>query len=317
MLVPAVAAVAVLIVLYWAWLWFRSGESVRRSTSLPLLALLLVSLGTIVYVERMDRSYMLDDTPVLITIAADLSLSMGAAPDPRVHGVMGTRLERAQQVLLPILTALEASGAPVMISVTGFTAKSEMLMGWDSNLPQIREVIEYSMAPGILTEPGSDLGAALQGVIPLYDNLPEEYLDQETRKFLIVVSDGEQTLERGDLVTALADLRARGVNTIAMQVGLFDIPEGIPVYDQAGTFLGFQDISGQVYTVPDKKIMSVIAGDGPDNGLYVRAEDANATEKISNFLGIQMSALATSSPLYQTVVLLLWALSFAILLWFV
>lgn len=317
MLLPAAIAVAILILLYWTWLWVRSGGGMRRSVSFLLLALTGVALGTIAYIERMDRSYMLDDTPVLITIAADLSLSMGAKPDPREHGEMGMRLERAQQVLLPILTALEASGAPVMISVTGFTAKSEMLMGWDGNLPQIREVIEYSMAPGILTEPGSDLGAALQGVVPLYDNLPAEYQEQETRKYLVVVSDGEQTLERGDLVTALADIRDKGVKTIALQVGLPDVPEGIPVYDQAGTFLGFQDISGQVYTLPDSKVMRLIAGEDPAGGIYVRAEEPGAVEEISDFLGIQMSALATSSPLYQTVVVLLWVLSFAILLWFV
>ena len=317
MLIPAVIVVAILIVLYWAGIWLRSGGNVRRSASLLLMLLLVASLGTIAYVERMDRSYMLDDTPVLITIAADLSLSMGAKPDPREHGEMGTRLERAQQVLLPILTALEASGAPVMVSVTGFTAKSEMLMGWDGNLPQIREVIEYSMAPGILTEPGSDLGAAMQGVIPLYENLPGDYQEQETRKYLIVVSDGEQTLERGDLATALADIKAKGVNTIALQVGLTDVPEGLPVYDQAGTFLGFQDISGQVYTLPDAKVMQLLAGEEPGSGIYVRAEAPRAIEEISEFLGIQMSALATSSPLYQAVVLLLWALSFAVLLWFV
>jgi hypothetical protein len=204
-----------------------------------------------------------------------------------------------------------------MMGITGFTAKSEMIMGWDGNLPQIREVIEYSMAPGILTQPGSDIGAALQGVLPLFDNLPEEFKDQESRKYLIVISDGEQTLERGEIETALADLRAKNVKVISLQTGLLDIPEGIPVYDDAGTFLGFEDIKGQIYTVPNTEIMKLIAGDDPANGLYVRAESINAVEEISNFLGIRMSALSSSGPMYMAVVSALWAVSFAVLLWFV
>jgi hypothetical protein len=98
---------------------------------------------------------------------------------------------------------------------------------------------------------------------------------------------------------------------------LLDIPEGIPVYDEAGTFFGFQDISGQVYTVPDTEIMTMIVGSDPATGLYVRGEDPDAVLEISNFLGIRMSALSTSGPLYTAVVSLLWGLSFAVLLWFV
>ncbi|MGY8814376.1 MAG: vWA domain-containing protein [Gammaproteobacteria bacterium] len=317
MLFSAVIAVTLIIAMYWLrYLYLEPGTS-GRSISVFLFLIFIVALSTIAYIERMDRSTMLDDVPVVVALTTDLSLSMGATPDPREHGAIGTRLERAQKTLLPILNALESSGATVMMGITGFTAKSEMIMGWDSNIPQIREVIEYSMAPGLLTQPGSDLGVALQGVIPLFENLPEDYQNQETKKYLIVVSDGEQTLDRGEIETALAELRANEVSVIALQVGLSDIPEGIPVYDEAGTFFGFQDIGGQVYTVPDTEIMTMIVGTDPATGLYVRGEDPDAVLEISNFIGVRMSALSTSGPLYTAVVSLLWGLSFAILLWFV
>ena len=317
MLLVALTLVVLLIIAYWARLWIISSGTIHRSVSIILLILLITSLSTIAYVERMDQSYMMDDIPVLVALMTDLSLSMGATVDPREHGVTVTRLERARQTLLPILNALDTSGASVMMGITGYTAKSEMIMGWDSNLPQIREVIEYSMAPGILTQPGSDIGVALQGVLPLFENLPEEYQEQETKKFLIVVSDGEQTLERGEIETALAELRTNNVKIVALQVGSLDIPEGIPVYDDAGTFLGFQDIGGQIYTVPNTDIMKLIAGDDQASGLYIRAENSNAVNEISGFLGIRMSSLSTSGPLYMAVVTLLWGLSFGILLWFV
>ena len=261
MLITAVIITVLLILAYWGWVWLQTGGQIQRSLSVLLMLVIFFSAAIIIYVERMDTSYMLDDTPVLVGITTDLSLSMGATVDPREYSPLPTRLERAQRVILPILNALDTSGASVMMGITGFTAKSEMIMGWDGNLPQIREVIEYSLAPGILTLPGSDLGVALQGVLPLFENLPEEYQEQETRKFLIVISDGEQTQERGELETALAELRSNNVSIISLQVGSLDLPEGIPVYDDAGTFLGFEDISGQVYTMPNTEIMQMIAGE--------------------------------------------------------
>lgn len=317
MLITAVIITVLLILAYWGWVWLQTGGQIQRSLSVILMLIIFFSAAIIIYVERMDTSYMLDDTPVLVGITTDLSLSMGATVDPREYSPLPTRLERAQRVILPILNALDTSGASVMMGITGFTAKSEMIMGWDGNLPQIREVIEYSLAPGILTLPGSDLGVALQGVLPLFENLPEEYQEQETRKYLIVISDGEQTLERGELETALAELRSNNVSIISLQVGSLDLPEGIPVYDDAGTFLGFEDISGQVYTMPNTEIMQMIAGEDPATGLYIRAESNDAVEEISNFLGIRMSALSTSGPMYTAVVSVLWGLSIAALLWFV
>ncbi len=317
MILAGVFTVVLLIIVYWARYWMISTGKSSRQVSIVMFLLITVALAVMVYIEQMDRSYMLEDTPVMVAMTTDLSLSMGAAPDPREHGDVGTRLQRAQRILLPIMNALDSSGANVMVGITGFTAKSEMIMGWDGNLPQIREVIEYSLAPGILTQPGSDIGAALQGVVPLFENLPEEYQEQETRKYLIVISDGERTLERGEIETALEDLRTNNIKIISLQVGSLDIPEGIPVYDDAGTFLGFEDIGGQVYTIPNTEIMQLIAGENLDDGIYVRAESINAVEDISQFLGIRMSALSTSGPMYTTVVSILWVLSFAILLWFV
>lgn len=302
---------------YWYLRWRNAPGLLRRSVSVSLMGLLLFAVAVLVYLHRMDRTYMVDDSPILVAMVIDLSLSMGAAPDPRSHGDIGTRMQRAQKVLLPILDALDASDAGVMISVTAFTAVPETVLGWDNNLPQVREVIEYVIAPGMLTEPGSDLGAALQGVVPQFDNLPVAYQDKDIRKYLLVVSDGEQTVEKGDLAAALADLREKNVNMIALHTGLLDIPEGIPVYDVSGSFQGFQDINGQIYTVPDNETMGLVAGNDEARGLYVRAESSNTIRQINEFIGVQISSAAASSPLYTGSVLLLLVLSLAILLWFV
>lgn len=313
----AVVSLILLVGLYWAIRRFSSQTVPVSSVSYPLLALVLCALLIIAYVDSMEQTYMQDDTPILITLAVDLSLSMDAIPDPREHDSVGSRMERAQRVLLPILNAIEASGANVMLSITGFTVSSEIIAGWDNNLTQAREIIEYVIAPGLLTEPGTDMGVALQGVLPLIDNLPVQYQEGDNRKVLIVVSDGEETVQKGDMITALSDLREKDVDIIALQVGMQEIPEGLPVYDESNQFMGFQDVGGQIYTIPDPETMQLIAGQDSDRGLYVRAETSNATRLISDFIGLHMSGAESSNPVYLGAVIALWALCFAILLWFI
>jgi len=316
MLISAVIIVVSLIVIYWYRRQLLS-PGITKSLSFSMLVVLLSTLFIIVYVESMDRTYMRDDSPLLVVLAVDLSLSMGAIPDPRMHREIGTRMERAQKILKPLLNAFDASGAKVMMSVSGFTVETEMILGWDDNLPQVREVVDYVIAPGLLTEPGTDLGVALRGVVPLFNNLPKEYQEQESRKFLIVVSDGEQTVEKGDMVTALTALRAMNVNIIALHVGMLDIPEGLPVYSESGDFMGFQDIGGEIYTVPNTETMQLLAGNDTDKGLYVKGESSNAVGMIGDFIGVQMASTTSTNPLYLVAVLALWALSFIIMLWFV
>jgi len=316
-ILPVVILVLFLIVIYWVKRRLSSQRSLANALSYPLLLLTFVAMVLIAYVDSMDRTYMKDDKPILLTLAIDLSLSMNAIPDPRTSGDVGTRMERVQKVLLPIINAIDASGANVMISITGFTVGSEIISGWDNNLTQVREIIDYVIAPGLLTEPGSDLGAALKGVLPLIDNLPVYYQEQDSRKVLILVSDGEQTVQKADMATALTDLRNKNVEIVALHVGMLDTPEGLAVYDDSGEFMGFQDVGGQIYTVPDQETMQLISGTDPQKGFYVRAESSNATSLISDYIGLKMSDATTSNPAYLVTILALWVLAFAILLWFI
>jgi hypothetical protein len=51
--------------------------------------------------------------------------------------------------------------------------------------------------------------------------------------------------------------------------------------------------------------------------LYVKPEDPGTIKKISDFIGIQISASAAASPLYTVSVLGLFALTIAMLLWYI
>jgi hypothetical protein len=292
------------------WLYYGTWTSGRHS--LWPLALLPLILVTLVVVRPDSPRNAGTGSPVLVAIAWDVSLSMGTMPDPREHAGAVTRLERARHVLLPFLTELDSSTRPVMLAVTAFTTRSETVLAWDDEVPQIREVLQYVLTPGLLTESGSDIGAALEGTVPLFEALPEAWRDREYPKFLVLVSDGEQNVEEANAASALAKLRELGVKVIALQVGTRGVPEGLPVYDDAGGFLGFDDVGGQTFSVPDPERMATIAGRDPAEGLLVQAGQDDATGRMLEFIGVRIAG-PESGPLQAGLLLLLWSLVVAVM----
>jgi hypothetical protein len=222
-------------------------------------------------------------------------------------------LQRTRRALLPLLTELESSARPVMVGVTAFTSKAETILAWDDNLPQVREAVEYVLTPGLLTESGSDLGAALEGAERLFELLPAAYRESDVGKFLILVSDGEQNVEGSDTATAIGELREQGVRIVALHVGLPDIPEGLPVYDETNRFLGFETVGGQLFSMPDPSVMRAIAGSAPDEGVFIKAEDADAADTMTEYIGIRMAGSQSGSG-RLTLLLALWSLTTVALL---
>ena len=304
-LFAVLSAIVVIIVAAW-WLRLRVWSHGRYApVTLVLLPAILIVLVFIAGRDGGDIEGGRD--PMLLAIAADVSLSMGALPDPDAHTDARTRLERAQQSLLPMLARLGSSARPVMISVTAFTSRSETILAWDDDLSLVREVIEHVLSTGLLTEAGSDIGVALNGVVPLFESLPEAYRDAATPKYLLLVSDGEQTVTRGGDDIALGKLRELGVRVVALHVGQEDPPEGLPVFGDDDGFIGFEEVDGRIFSVPDAAFMTLLAGDDPAHGLFVRAEDGNTAARIVEFIGFGPAGSAATGP-RSVAVILLWAL---------
>lgn len=303
----------VLILLVLNWIRIRVWADASRRTHVPVL--LVAMLALLIYTGRSGDGAQGPGAPVLVAFAADVSLSMGSIPEPGTEDEIGTRLERAQQVLLPVLANFSAAARPVMVSVTAFTSKSETILAWDDDLSLAREIIEFVLTTGLLTEAGSDLGTALNGVVPHFESLPEAYRSSTHPKFLIIISDGEQTSSRASSDAALLQLRDLGVQIITLQVGLPNVPEGLPVYDENNAFLGFEEVGGQLFSVPDPELMRQIAGTDPAQGLFVRAESGDAAALITDFVGLQYNG-PVNTTLRLWAILLLWgSLLYAVLRW--
>lgn len=311
----AVLALAVLVAMLLYQLRYRqpAREPARRRR--PLLMLLAIAALPVLYLFAQQSAGKLpfSGQRTLVALAVDVSLSMGTRPDPVMYPDVDTRLVRVQKTILPVLAMADATDARVMVAVTAFTSQSEVIIGWDDNLPQIQEAIAYVLGPELLTEPGSNIGAGLRGAVPLFDAAPESWRESDSLKYLLVVSDGEQTVDGPDFEAAASKLRDKGVRIVALHVGLQGIAEGLPVYDASDAFIGFEEIGGQIASVPDPGFMASLAGGNPDFGLYVKAEDDNAAQQIMQYVGVSESS-EKSDPWRTAFIVLLWSLTVALLL---
>lgn len=311
----AVLALAVLVAMLLYQL--RYGQPARETASRRKRQLMLLAIAALpvlyLFGQQSAGKLPFSGQRTLVALAVDVSLSMGTRPDPIMYPNAATRLARVQKTILPVLAMADATDARVMVAVTAFTSKSEVIIGWDDNLPQVKEAIAYVLGPELLTEPGSNIGAGLRGAVPLFDAVPESWRDSDSAKYLLVVSDGEQTMDGPDFEAAASELRDKGVRIVAVHVGLQGIAEGLPVYDASDAFIGFEEIGGQIVSVPDPGFMASIAGGNPDLGLFVEAEDDNAAQQIMQYIGVSESS-EKSSPMRTALLVLLWSLTVALLL---
>ena len=287
MVIWAVIAVAVAIVLYWTVLAGRGPNVGGQRPSVPVLVLTglcLTLTAWSVYLGRSSYSYTRTASPVAIAVAFDLSPSMLAIPDPTTSPGVKPRFERGKAVLTKILNILENRQQGIIVSIIGFTDKAGIIMGWDSNPAQILDMLDYGLSPDLFTSTGTNMDEASQALINDFKTLPEN-LQKSGRKIAIIVSDGEDTSRQSSVSYAVKELGSATFDMVALQAGLLDTDEGIPRYGDVGEFLGFRAMGGRPYTVPDVNTMKQLAASTRGRGLYVRAENPDAANRIMDFIG--------------------------------
>lgn len=214
--------------------------------------------------------------PLVLAIAMDLSPSMLARPVPLGDNAVLPRFERSLRVVADVIDGLQASDAHYLISITGFAGDAGVLIGWDDNLAAIREALDYTVTPELFAENGTSLEAAARSIDELFALLPVRFA--AARRVVLFVSDGEDTERPSDVRYAAERLRRSNASIIALQVGLAERNEGIPVYNDLGAFQGFRVLDGRKFTRPDPDAMRELAGGRA--GFFIRAEDPSASSQI-------------------------------------
>ena len=291
-IVWCVIAAGLVVGLYWFISPDRSTPHLRQRPSWLISILvglaLLLTLWT-VWLERPSYIYTPEANPVAISIAFDLSPSMLAIPDPSSNPGFPPRYQRGISVLLELLGELEDRQIDVMVSMIGFTEKAEVIMGWESNISQIREMLQYVLSPDLFTKTGTSVEAATKALIQSFNILPEN-LKNDATKVAILVSDGEDTSTYSYIDYVVEELEAGDFDIIDLQTGLLDQDEGVPKYGEFGEFLEFQMMRGKMYTVPDVETMRRLVEIPSHRGLYVRAESAGTAGKMLDFIASSSGA---------------------------
>lgn len=279
------AAAAVLCTV--AAFWLRRDLSARlRASPATILWLCCVVAGVgfclwSVALERPDHSFDKGGSPMAIAIAFDLSPSMLAIPAPQFEAETQPRFERGKQVLVSFFDAIEEQRKPVIVSIIGFTRQANVLMGWDESVAQVREVLEFAVTPELFDSYGTSVEAAATAVGNVFEMLPQRL--EDSRKLVIVVSDGEDTVSDSSLGYALESFANANVDLVALQTGLLDRAEGVPVYDTLGTFTGFRRMSTGIHTVPRTENMVAVAGSAAGRSLHLRAENEDSAKRLVQF----------------------------------
>ena len=275
------------VIFYWTIYINRSKNLHRENPSNIIFTLIFLGMGLLIwsfYDERPSYSYSLNEDPLAISIAFDLSPSMLAIPDPSVEPGAESRFERGRSVLHDLFQRLEDRQENIIVSMIGFTENAQVILGWESNISQIQEMLEFVLSPELFTSTGTSIEAAINALAGSFNTLPQSLRDQ-SHQIGILVSDGEDTLPYSYLDYAVEKVETSPFDMIALQTGLLGENEGVPEYGELGEFLHFQPMSGKLFTVPDVDTMMQLSQIDSHRGLYVRAEASDATDKILEFIG--------------------------------
>lgn len=277
---------SLIVVTYWA-MPARRGIIMARPVALSALVVVTLAGFVLSYAslsaETAEYTYVREENPFAIAIAFDLSPSMLAIPHPAAHQEdVAPRFVRGKGVTRDFLRHLEDNGEVAYVSIVGFTRQADILMGWDNNPAQVRDIVEYALAPDLLGSSGTSFEAAANSLDDVFRLLPAN-LQASSRKLAIIVSDGEDTMRSSSFGYAVEQLAQTNIDTIAVQVGLLDHSEGIPVFGEFGEFENFRTIRGTAHTVPDVAAMTSIANASLGRGMHVRAESPDAVQSMLDF----------------------------------
>lgn len=276
---------AVFVLLYWLRPARRATLHGQLGSLGGILLLAGVGIGLCLWSISLERSALTFErqaSPIAIAIAFDLSPSMLAIPHPEFDSSTMPRFERGKTVLMEVFQALEERREPVIVSVIGFTKEGNIIMGWDQDAGQVRDILEYAVSPDLFGSAGTSIEAAAKSLRDVFTMLPEE-LQASSRRMAIIVSDGEDTMRASSFDYAQEELAEETFDTVALQTGLLDRNEGIPIYGSGGEFVRFRDMSGAVYTVPNAGAMNTIAAATAGRGLHLRAESPTAAQQLLEF----------------------------------
>ncbi len=185
-----------------------------------------------------------------IVFALDVSKSMLA------EDIAPNRLEKAKQIISKITDKLNGDRVGIII----YAGNSYPLLPITTDYGAAKMFLQ-SANPNIVSSQGTAINEAIKLATTYYNN------DEQTNRFLVIISDGEDHQE--DASSAIAQATKAGIKTYTIGIGNPEKGSPIPLKDSYGAIQGYKkDSKGEVVlTQMNEATLKDIADKG--NGKYI------------------------------------------------
>ncbi|MBN1291979.1 MAG: VWA domain-containing protein [Candidatus Latescibacteria bacterium] len=198
-----------------------------------------------------------------VVIALDTSYSMLA------EDIKPNRIKQARYEIHHLINNLEGD----RVALVAFAGKTFVQCPLTSDYAAAKTLLEY-IDVGIISEPGSDIGGAIEGSLELLKKGSEAGSESQ---IIILFTDGEDL--EGNIQNGLKQSEERGVRIFTVGIGTTG-GELIPIRDDNGQVEGYKkDRNGNVVktSLDDKTLMDIAS---KTNGSYLRSENGEVDVEI-------------------------------------
>jgi len=240
--------------------------SPERSTFKPFLKMILVALGLSALIIALVNPKMGTKLKTIKREGVDIVFALDVSKSMLCEDIAPSRLAKAKQIISKTIDKLGSDRVGIII----YAGNAYPLLPITTDQAAAKMFLQNAN-PDMVSSQGTAINEALQLAKTYYDN------EEQTNKFLVLISDGEDHSDGGEIITA--DLANEGIKVFTIGVGT---TKGGPIKMKIGnSFLGMKkDRKGEVViTKMNDVTLKQIATDGKGKYIY-----GNNTQKTVNVL---------------------------------
>lgn len=234
----------------------------ERSSFKPLIKLIFLCLGIIFLVIALANPKMGIKLKTIKREGVDIVFALDVSKSMLAEDIAPNRLEKSKQLIHKIIDQLGSDRVGVIV----YAGSAYQLLPITTDLASAKMFLQMAN-PDMVSNQGTAMYEALDKAINYFDN------DEQTNRFLFVVSDGED--HEGNTEKIAQQANEYGIRIFTVGVGSSN-GATIPI-KQNGVFVEHKkDQNGEVViTKLNETILSEIANKG--NGKYILGNNTNET----------------------------------------
>ena len=270
-------AIAVLLVAYFlVFLWKKRKQkqfananllnklSTERSTFKSILKIIMIALGLSALIIALVNPKMGTKLKTISREGVDIVFALDVSKSMLAEDIAPSRLAKAKQIISKTIDKLGSDRVGIII----YAGNAYPLLPITTDQAAAKMFLQNA-SPDMVSSHGTAINEALILAKTYYDN------DEQTNRFLVLISDGEDHSESGEIITK--ELTKEGIKVYTIGVGT---AKGGPIKMKVGnSFLGYKkDRKGEVViTKLNNATLKQIASDG--NGKYIYGNNTDTAVK--------------------------------------